>query len=149
MMSFLPNGPRRCSALLLMSTLALAGCFYHAKGTPPPVEKTQIIVDTPYDLTWDATIAVIKNNNYHLQAQDPVHGVLEVQSNHFSLADVDCGTISSIGGKYPVEPDPGDSAVYNFVVKPNGSESSTVAVQATFDVSLRVPFHPIGDTVCI
>lgn len=149
MMTFLPKPSGRRPALLLISTLALAGCFYPAQGTPPPVEKTQITVETPYDLTWDATITVIKNNNYHLQAQDPVHGVLEVQSNHFSLADVDCGIISSVGGKYPVEPDPGASAVYNFVVKPNGTESTTVAVQATFDVSLRVPFHPISDAVCI
>jgi hypothetical protein len=149
MMTFLREGPKRRSALLLVSTLLLTGCFYPAKGIPPPAEKTQITVDTPYDLTWDAAIAVIKNNNYHLQAQDPVHGVLEVQSNHFSLADVDCGAVSSIGGKYPVEPDPGASAVYNFVVKPNGTESSTVAVQATFDVMLRVPFHRITDAVCI
>src|SRR5271165_6033227 len=138
----------RC-AWLVVSTLFLAGCFYPATATPPAVEKTQIVLDKPYDLAWDATIAVIRNNNYHLQAQDPVHGVLEAQSNHFSLADVDCGTISSVGGKYPVEPDPGASAVYNFVVKPNGKESSTVAVQATFDVSLRVPFHPLSDTECI
>ncbi|HEY2664482.1 MAG TPA: hypothetical protein VGI47_09090 [Candidatus Binataceae bacterium] len=148
-MTSLPSGLIRHCARLVIATLFLAGCFYPAMGTPPPVEKTQITVDTPYDLTWDAAIAVIKNNNYHLQAQDPVHGVLEVQSNHFSLADVDCGIISSVGGKYPVEPDPGASAVYNFVVKPNGRESSTVAVQATFDVSLRVPFHRVSDTVCI
>jgi hypothetical protein len=144
-----PNGLLPHRPWLAISTLLLAGCFYPATATPPALEKTQITLDTPYDLAWDATIAVIKNNNYHLQAQDPVHGVLEAQSNHFSLVDVDCGNISSIGGKYPVEPDPGASAVYNFVVKPNGKESSTVAVQATFDVSLHVPFHPLSDTECI
>lgn len=127
----------------------LTGCFYPSKIPPRTPEKDQVLIDVPYDLVWDSVLAVIKSNGYHIQAQDPTHGIIEAQAHKFTLDDADCGQIGSLGGKFPAEPGADVSAEYNFYVKAAGRESTTVAIVATFAAPLRVPFHTLTDEDCV
>lgn len=138
----------RTTGLFAIMALTAAACFHPAiarHNTEP--EKND--VPAPYDLVWDATIAVIKNNELKVQAQDPVHGIIEAQGRHFTLKDADCGLVSTPLGKTPAEPTEAATAVYNFYLKPDGPEATNVTVQATFSTPGNAPFHPTGDIECV
>jgi hypothetical protein len=129
--------------------LALAGCFAPPTAQPPEDSKVSTIVPLPYDLTWEAVKAVIRQNGYHIQAEDPNNGILEVAGKDFSLQDADCGKISSIAGSYAATPEKDASAVYNFGVMPHGVEASKVIIDATFASPLRVPLRRVQNLECV
>jgi hypothetical protein len=145
--------PLRAARLALkaatLALLASAGCFYPPTQAPPPPNKNKVALDQPYDLAWDAVHAVIRKNKLHINAEDPNHGIIETETNRFTLDDADCGNLKGIVGKYAAEPNEAATAVYNFEVKPNGREASTVAVQATFSAPLHIPLHPMTDVQCV
>jgi hypothetical protein len=140
---------------LLVATLSAsisigaAGCYYPAHIAPPRENKTQTVLQVPYDLTWDAVHTVVKNRDYKIEGDDPDHGIVEVESHAFTLADADCGQMKSLGERFDAEPLAGGSAVYNFKVEPVGAEATHLAVTATFSTPLHVPFHPITDFQCV
>lgn len=141
--------PKRRSAILaLAAALILQGCFYPPMQKLPPPGSDRLALPMPYDLAWDATLQVLKDNDYRIYGQDPAHGIIEAQSHHFDLGDADCGNISSLGGKFPVEPGQDASAVYRFDLKANSPESTNLTVQATFQTPLRVPFHQLSNVEC-
>ncbi len=135
----------RCAAL----SMALGGCYYPATMQPPAEAKTRIVINVPYDLTWDAIHTVVKDNDYKLQGDDPNHGIVEAEAPSFTLADADCGEMRSVGSKYVADPMAGGSAVYNFKVEPAGPEATTLSVTATFSTPLHIPFHPVTDFQCV
>lgn len=139
---------RRSTTFFLAAALVLAGCFYPPTQKPPSPGSNRLALPTAYDLAWDATLQVLKDNDYRISSQDPVHGIIEAQSHRFDLTEADCGVISSLGGKFPVEPGQDASAVYRFDLKASGLESTDVAVQATFQAPLRVPFHALSNVAC-
>ena len=107
------------------------------------------MIPLPYDLAWDAVNAVVKDNSYHVQAQDMTNGIIEVVGPRFTLHDADCGKIKSVAGAYTAEPEQNSSSVYNFLVRPRGPEASIVEVRATFNSSVSVPLHPATDVDCV
>jgi hypothetical protein len=128
--------------------LGAAGCFH------PAVAKHEAAPDkdsikAPYDLVWDATLAVIKKNELKVQAQDPVHGILEAQGRHFTLADADCGLVATPFAKAPAEPTDEATTVYNFYLAPDGPEATSLSIQATFSSPGNAPFHPTADLGCV
>lgn len=130
--------------------LAAAGCFYPPTRRPVPDASNQITLALPFDLAWDAVHTVIAANDFHIIAEDPNNGIIESQAaGGFSLKDADCGDLRGIAQKYHAEPDPGSSAVYNFVVKPDGNEASTVALQAVFTSPLQIPLRPMSAENCV
>ena len=135
------------SAALAVLVLAAAGCFYPpiSKSNPPPEAA---IIEVPYDLVWDATMAVIGENKFQVHAQDPVHGIIEAQTRGFSLADADCGLVSAGFGKTAAEPDQDATAVYNFHLAPEGPEATDLSIEATFSTPGHAPFHPMRDLGC-
>lgn len=133
----------------LLAAAALAGCFYPPTEAPPPLKKETVTLDRPYDLAWDAIHAVIRRNNLKINAENPNQGIVETETNRFTLKDADCGKLKGIVGKYAAEPDLAATAVYSFEVKPKGREASTVSVQATFSAPLQVPLHPTRDVQCV
>jgi hypothetical protein len=136
------------AAFIAIATLAAAGCFHAAVPThEAPPEKDSIRV--PYDEVWDATLEVIKKNELKVQAQDPVHGIVEAQGRHFTLQDADCGVVSSPLGKVPVEPTDEATTVFNFYLKPDGPEATKVSIQATFSTPGNAPFHPTRNFNCV
>jgi hypothetical protein len=140
---------------LLLATVATsismgaAGCYYPAKIAPPRENKTQTVLNVPYDLTWDAVHTVVKNRDYKIEGDDPDNGIVEVESHTFTLADADCGQMKSLGERFDAEPLAGGSAVYNFKVEPAGAQATHLSVTATFSTPLHVPFHPITDFQCV
>jgi hypothetical protein len=130
-------------------TATIAGCFYPPTQKPPSQARNQVVLDQPYDLAWDAVHHVIRKNALHIYAEDPNHGIIETETNHFTLKDADCGKLKGIIGKYDAEPDQAATAVYNFEVRPKGRKASTVSVQATFSAPLYVPLHPPRDVQCV
>jgi hypothetical protein len=137
-------------ALIILAGLPCTqACFYPPMTPPRAADKDSLIINAPYDLAWDATVAVIKNNQYRMQAQDPTHGIIEAQIHRFTIDQADCGVISSAGGKFAAEPDAGSSAEFNFYLKPAGRETTTVSIQATFSAPLRIPFRPLRDIECV
>ena len=139
----------RLTLALLTIAFAMAGCFYPPSVQPPPASKTRTVVPVPYDLTWDAVHDVVTHNNYKLQGDDPNHGIVEAEGHTFTLSDADCGQLKSIVGRYDAEPLPGSSAVYNFRVEPAGPQSTSVAVNVTYNTPIHVPFHPVRDSQCV
>ena len=136
------------AALIAIATVAAGGCFHAALPTrQAPPEKDSIPV--PYDEVWDATLEVIKKDELKVQAQDPVHGILEAQGRHFTLADADCGVVGTPLGKEPVEPTDEATTVFNFYLKPDGPEATKVSIQATFSTPGNAPFHPVTNLNCI
>lgn len=127
----------------------LGGCFYAPTQKAPPALKDTVTLGQPYDLVWDAVHLVVRKNHLRINAEDPNHGIIETETNHFSLDDADCGQLKGIVGKYAAEPNEAATAVYNFEVRPRGDEASTVSVQATFSAPLHVPLHPIRDVQCV
>jgi hypothetical protein len=126
------------------------GCFYPPVEKPLSPKSTQVTLSVPYDLAWDAVQAVVARNEFKIIADDPNNGILETQATGgFSLAAADCGTLKGIVGKYKAEPDADASAVYNFLVKPQGGEASVVGLQATFTAPLHIPMHPMSDVQCV
>src|SRR5260370_34219301 len=87
----------------------------------------------------------MRREEFQLQADNPDHGILEVQAHTFTLEEADCGEITGIAGRYREQPEPGASAVYNFKVDPAGTDASVVAVSATYLTPLHVPFHSPRD----
>ncbi len=107
------------------------------------------MIPLPYDLAWDAVNAVVKENSYHVQAQDMTNGIIEVVGPRFTLHDADCGKVKSVAGAYIAEPEQNSSSVYNFLVRPRGPEATIVEVRATFNSSVSVPLHPATDVDCV
>jgi hypothetical protein len=135
---------------LVPLVLAAAGCFYPPARKPVPDASNQITLALPFDLAWDAVHTVVAANDFHIIAEDPNNGIIESQAvGGFSLQDADCGDLRGIALKYRAEPDPGSSAVYNFVVKPDGNEASTVVLQAVFTSPLQVPLRPMSAENCV
>ena len=130
-------------------SLSLTACFYPPMRPPPAPERTQVVLQVPYDLALDSVMHVIRTRNYRIQANDPTHGVIEAQTPHFSASDADCGMVGSVIGKEAATPTADSSAVYNFYIKPNGPEASTVTVQAVFSTPVHVPFHTLQNTDCV
>ncbi len=142
-------GHVRMVALAGGCAIALAACFAPPTAAPPDDSKVSAVVPLPYDLTWEAVKAVIRQNDYRIQAEDPNNGILEVAGKDFSLQDADCGKITSIGGTYASAPELDSSAVYNFSVKPKGNEASKVIIAATFESPLKVPLRQVQDIECV
>lgn len=140
---------RRYAAAVLIASLLLNACYYPTTRQPPPAERTQVVLQLPYDLALDAVTHVIKAHDYRIQANDPTHGVIEAQTARFSVADADCGVIGTAIGKELAAPTQDSSAVYTFHIKPKGPEASTVAIQAVFATPIRVPFHPLSNAECV
>jgi hypothetical protein len=133
----------------LLLALITAGCFHPAVTKPEAAAPQPDSIKAPYDLVWDATIAVIKQNELKVQAQDPVHGILEAQGRHFTLADADCGLVATPFGKAPNEPTEEATTVYNFYLKPDGPEATTLSIQGNFSSPGNAPFHPTRDLGCV
>jgi hypothetical protein len=133
----------------LCIVLSISGCFYPPQAPPSGLAFNRIRLDVPYDLAWDAINSVIKKNNYKVRAQDPNHGIIEAQGTSFTTQEADCGVVSSLGGKSPVDPTAASSAEYNFHLKADGPEAAVVAVDATFVAPLDLPFHPPRDVECV
>ncbi len=135
-------------ALAALAALAAAGCFHAAVAEHKRAPEKDSIA-APYDEVWDATLQVIKKNELKVQAQDPVHGILEAQGRHFTLQDADCGLVGTPLGKAPVEPTDAATTVFNFYLAPDGPEATRVSIQATFSTPGNAPFHPIVNINCI
>jgi hypothetical protein len=130
-------------------SVAAAGCFYPPTVQPPPQRITRTIVPLPYDLTWTAVNDVIRQNGYRVVAQNPNHGIIEVQGRSFSLQDADCGQIKGVVGTYAATPENDASAVFNFHVTAVSNEKSAVEVQAAFASPLKVPLRPTQNEECV
>ncbi|MGH8011487.1 MAG: hypothetical protein ACREQ4_03160 [Candidatus Binataceae bacterium] len=137
-------------AWLLMLALACAGCFYPPSQPPPRTRRDRLELALPYDLAWQDVHDVITRNHYRVIVEDPNHGIIETQApGPFTLKDADCGKIRGMAGKFSSKPDIDASAVYNFLVLPDGGENSVVSVQAAFTAPLLVPFHPPSSVRCV
>ncbi len=135
---------------IIIIAATLAGCFYPPLQKPLPDSRTLLILHSPYYKVWDAVHEVIVKNGYRIIIENPDQGTIEAQApGAFALADADCGKLRGIGGKYSAEPDPNATALYDFQVKPQGNEASTVYVQGTFTAPLHVPLHPVQDGQCV
>ncbi len=137
------------TALIATAALALAGCFNQAI---PPAHKAapgKNSIRVPYDEVWDATLQVIKNNQLKVQAQDPVHGIVEAQGRNFTLEDADCGMVGTVLGKVPAEPNDQATVVFNFYLAADGPEATDVSIQATFSTPGNAPFHPVTNFNCV
>jgi hypothetical protein len=130
-------------------SLAASGCFYPPTTQPVAMDTTRAFVPLPYDLAWTAVNDVIRQNGYKIQAQDPNHGIIEVQGRSFTLQDADCGRIKGIIGDYAATPESSATAVYNFQVRPVSNEKSSVEVRAIFNSPLKVPLRPPRDVDCV
>ena len=139
----------RVSILCVIAALFAAGCFDPPITQPPPDELQQVVIPLPYDLAWDAVNAVVKENSFHVQAQDMTNGIIEAVGPRFTLHDADCGKVKSLAGAYSAEPQANSSSVYNFLVRPRGREATLVEVRATFNSSVTVPLHPTTDVDCV
>jgi len=140
---------RRWAVIALGMAGLASGCFYPPTQQPLPPEKDEVTLAQPYDIVWDAVHNVIRNNKFRVNADDPNQGVVETETNQFTLQDADCGKVEGVSTKYAAEPDRASTAVYFFKVKPKGHESSTVSVQATFSAPLYVPLHRPRDEQCV
>lgn len=138
----------RTTDLFAIIALISSGCFHAAIPKHDNAPKKNSIA-APYDLVWDATIAVIRKNELKVQAQDPVHGIIEAQGRHFTLQDADCGEVSTPLGKMPAEPTDEATTVYNFYLKPDGPEATNVTIQATFSTPGNAPFRPTSNLECV
>src|SRR5271156_3541223 len=139
----------RISIFGMLAALAVAGCLYPPQSEPPPDEQQQVVIPLPYDLAWDAVNAVITENSFHVQAQDMTNGIIEAAGPRFTLHDADCGKVRSVAGSYTAEPELNSSSVYNFLVRPRGTEATLVEVRATFNSSVKVPLQPATDVDCV
>jgi hypothetical protein len=141
---------RRWAAVIALGMAWLAsGCFYPPTQQPLPPEKDEVTLDQPYDIVWDAVHNVIRDNKFRVNADDPNQGIVETETNQFTLEDADCGKVKGVSTRYAAEPDRAATAVYFFKVKPKGHESSTVSVQATFSAPLYIPLHRPRDEQCV
>src|SRR5271156_539243 len=139
----------RVSILGLVAVLVVSGCLYPPEAQPPPDEKQQVVIPLPYDLAWDAVNSVITQNSFHVQARDMTNGIIEAVGPRFTLQDADCGKIKSVAGSYEADPELNSSSVYNFLVRPRGTEATLVEVRATFNSSVKVPLKPATDVDCV
>jgi hypothetical protein len=130
--------------------LIIGGCFYPPQQTPLPDSQTHLVLHSPYYKVWDAVHEVIIKNDYRIINEDPDQGIIEAEAaGSFTLADADCGKLSSVGNRYSAEPDPNATALYDFQIKPHGNEASTVELQGTYSAPLHVPFHPVRGERCV
>jgi hypothetical protein len=146
----MPLGQMKASYAIIIFAQTFGGCFYPPQQKPVPSSSTQITLALPYDLAWDAAHAVIAQNGYRIITEDPDNGIIETQAvGGFTSDDADCGKLKGIAGKYQADPDLDSSAVYDFHVRPEGNEASSVSIQAAFTSPLHVPLHPIGYAQCM
>ena len=140
---------RRWAAIALALASMASGCFYPPTQKPPAPSKDEVTLPQPYDLVWDAVHNVIRENKLRINADDPNQGIIETETNQFTLADADCGKLKGVSTKYAAVPDRAATAVYYFKVKPKGHEASIVSVQATFSAPLYIPLHRPRDEQCV
>jgi hypothetical protein len=136
------------TAMLAIMIVASA-CIYPPMTPPPSDEQQRVVIPLPYDLAWDAVNSMLQENGMRIQAQDSNHGIIEAVGSRFTLHDADCGRIKSVVGTYQAEPELNSSSVYNFLVKPHGTEASVVEVRATFASPVRVPLRPTKEVDCV
>jgi hypothetical protein len=130
--------------------MMLAGCFYAPQQKLPDESRTHLVLHSPYYKVWDAVHQVIMKNDYRIITENPDDGSVEAQApGSFTLADADCGKLNAVGRKYSAEPDPDATALYDFRIKPQGNEMSSVEVAGTFTAPLHVPLHPVRGEQCI
>ncbi len=130
--------------------IAVAGCFYPPQGKPPDESRTHLLLHSPYYKVWDAVHEVIMRNEYRIITENPDDGSIEAQAaGSFTLSDADCGKLRAAGSKYNAEPDPNATALYDFQIKPRGTEMATIDVQATYTAPLHVPLHPMRGEQCV
>jgi hypothetical protein len=127
----------------------VSGCFYPPTQKPPAPSRDEVTLDKPYDIVWDAVHKVIGEHKLRINADDPNQGIIETETNRFTLEDADCGKLKGVSTKYAAVPDRAATAVYYFKVKPKGHEATTVSVQATFSAPLYVPLHTPRDEQCV
>jgi hypothetical protein len=140
---------RRWTAIALALASMASGCFYPPTQKPPAPSKDEVTLPQPYDMVWDAVHNVIRENKLRINADDPNQGIIETETNQFTLADADCGKLKGVSTKYAAVPDRAATAVYYFKVKPKGHEASIVSVQATFSAPLYIPLHRPRDEQCV
>jgi hypothetical protein len=140
---------RRWAPVALAMASMASGCFYPPTQKPPAPSKNEVTLAQSYDLVWDAVHNVIRENKLRINADDPNQGIVETETNKFTLDDADCGKVKGVSGKYAAEPDRAATAVYYFKVKPKGHEASIVSVQATFSAPLYIPLHPPRNEQCV
>ena len=135
---------------ILIIMVMLAGCFYPPPQKPLASSPTEITLPLPYDLAWAAVHHVIERNQFRIVTENPDEGMIEAQAlDGFSIADADCGRLKGIAGKYNADPGLDSSAVYDFEVKPKGTEAAIVLVRATFAAPVHIPFHPPRGEQCL
>ncbi len=108
---------RRWAPLALAMASMATACFYPPTQKPPAPSKNEVILAQPYDLVWDAVHNVIRENKLRVNADDPNQGIVETETNRFTLDDADCGKLKGVSGKYAAEPDRAATVVYYFKVK--------------------------------
>jgi hypothetical protein len=140
---------RRWTPVALAMASMASACFYPPTQKPPAPSKDEVTLAQPYDLVWDAVHNVIRENKLRVNADDPNQGIIETETNRFTLDDADCGKLKGVSGKYAAEPDRAATVVYYFKVKPKGHEASIVSVQATFSAPLYIPLHRPRDEQCV
>jgi hypothetical protein len=140
---------RRWAPVALAMASIASACFYPPTQKPPAPSKDEVTLAQPYDLVWDAVHNVIRKNKLRVNADDPNQGIVETETNRFTLDDADCGKLKGVSGKYAAEPDRAATVVYYFKVKPKGHEASIVSVQATFSAPLYIPLHRPRDEQCV
>ena len=140
---------RRWTLIAFGMAALTGGCFYPPTEQPPAPSKDEVTLPQPYDIVWDAVHNVIKEHKLRINADDPNQGIVETETNEFTLEEADCGRVKGVSTKYASEPDRAATAVYYFKVKPKGHGSSTVSVQATFSAPLYVPLHTPRDEQCV
>lgn len=102
---------RRAAVALAMASMA-SGCFYPPTQKPPAPSKDEVTLAQPYDMVWDAVHNVIRENKLRVNADDPNQGIVETETNQFTLDDADCGKLNGVSGKYAAVPDRAATAVY-------------------------------------
>lgn len=137
------------AALFTAAIIACTGCFHEAIAPHETAPRKPGSIPSPYDEVWDATLQVIGSNQLRLQAQDPVHGIVEAQGRHFTLQDADCGVVGTPLGKTVAEPTDEATTVFNFYLKPDGPEATNLSIQATFSTPGNAPFHPTTNLDCV
>src|ERR1700752_3774675 len=102
---------QRWTAIALAMASMASACFYPPTQKPPAPGKDEVTLAQPYDLAWDAVHKVIRENKLRINADDPNQGIIETETNQFTLDDADCGKVKGVSGKYAAEPDRAATAV--------------------------------------
>lgn len=137
---------RRTVVKSLAIIVACASCAHYVPPKEPPGLRTEVVVDRPFDNTWQQMIAFAGANLFGIETYEKESGLMTLSLNSSRLETyVNCGVISRGAREEQLTKllrQPGIQTDFdvkiNLVIQPKDSSQTSIKVNALYEVNSKI-----------